>query len=260
MSEVLAVFDVMEQPLNHENNKSILDKPVFAWPISILIIYSVICFSTDTLPNLSTSSRTFFHYSETVIVILFTIEYLYRVYSAPTKIKFIFSFYGLTDLLAILPFYLATTVDLRTLRLMRLLRLARLLKLVRYNQAIQRFSKALYIAREELIIFTLASFVMLYLAAVGIYHFEHNAQPEVFRSIFDCLWWAVATLTTVGYGDIYPITMGGKIFTFAVLTVGLGLIAVPTGIIASALSGIRNKQKTDTNKSSNLDPTSDSDS
>ncbi len=84
---------------------------------------------------------------------------------------------------------------------------------------------------------------MLYLAAIGIYYFEHKAQPEVFRSIFDCLWWAVATLTTVGYGDIYPITIAGRLFTFVILMVGLGLIAVPTGIVASALSSVRRQQE-----------------
>jgi voltage-gated potassium channel len=228
--------------LNTEQNKNALDRPIFAWVITTLIIYSVICFSIETLPNLSTATVSFLYYSEIFVVSLFTIEYLYRIYSAPNRFKFVFSFYGLIDLLAIVPFYLATAVDLRSLRLMRLLRLARLLKLVRYNKAIHRFNKAISLAKEELVIFTLASFVMLYLAAVGIYHFEHTAQPEVFRSIFDSLWWAAATLTTVGYGDIYPITVGGRIFTFVTLMVGLGLVAVPTGIIASALSEIRSKQ------------------
>ena len=219
------------------------DKPVVAWGITILIIYSVICYSIETLPNLDTSTSLFLNYSEIFIVIIFTMEYLYRLYTSPNRLKFIFSFYGLIDLFAIIPFYLATALDLRTLRLMRLLRLARLLKLARYNVAIKRFSDAIYIAKEELIIFMLASFVMLYLAAVGIYHFENKAQPEVYSSIFDSLWWAVCTLTTVGYGDIYPITVGGRIFTFGVLMLGLGLIAVPTGIIASALSEIRNNSK-----------------
>jgi voltage-gated potassium channel len=89
---------------------------------------------------------------------------------------------------------------------------------------------------------------MLYLAAVGIYHFEHRAQPEVFRSMFDSLWWAVATLTTVGYGDIYPITIGGRLFTFLVLMLGLGLVAVPIGIVASSLSVVRGQQEISTKK------------
>ncbi|WP_370166797.1 potassium channel family protein [Marisediminitalea sp.] len=96
--------------------------------------------------------------------------------------------------------------------------------------------------KEELVVFSIASLIILFLASVGIYHFEHAAQPEVFTTIFDCLWWAAATLTTVGYGDIYPITLGGKLFTFLVLMVGLGMIAVPTGIIATALSSVRQSE------------------
>lgn len=222
--------------------KNYLDNPRFIWLITSLIIFSVICFSIETLPGLSQLEKRFLYYSEIVIVAIFTLEYIYRIYSADSKIKFVFSFYGLVDLLAVLPFYLAMAVDLRSLRLIRFLRLARLLKLFRYNDAMLRFSKAISLVKEELVIFTLASVVLIYLSAVGIYHFEHAAQPEVFRSIFDSLWWAVATLTTVGYGDIYPITIVGKLFTFFILMVGLGLIAVPTGIIASALSEVRNRE------------------
>lgn len=228
---------------------NIIEKPTFVWFITGLIIFSVVCFSIETLPDLSPEVIQFLRYSEMVTVAIFTVEYLYRIYVAPSRTKFIFSFYGLIDLIAILPFYLSFAVDLRAMRLIRLLRLLRILKLFRYNQAINRFSKAIYLAKEELIIFTLASLVMLYLAAVGIYHFEHRAQPEVFRSIFDSLWWAVATLTTVGYGDIYPVTMGGRLFTFLVLMLGLGLVAVPTGIVASSLSAVRRQQEA-ANKSS----------
>jgi voltage-gated potassium channel len=226
-----------------DDQKTFFNQPIVAWSITLLIIYSVICFSIDTLPDLDESTTTFLYYSEIIVVSIFTVEYLYRLYLAENKTKFIFSFYGLIDLLAILPFYVATAIDLRTLRLMRLLRLARLLKLARYTQALLRFSKALFLVKEELIIFSIASLVLLYLSAVGIYHFENSAQPAVFRSIFDCLWWAVATLTTVGYGDIYPITIGGRIFTFVILMIGLGLIAVPTGIVASALSDVRKQHR-----------------
>lgn len=224
-------------------SKSALDHPVIAWGIIGLILYSIICFTLDTLPDLDKGIKTFLGYSETIVVILFTMEYAYRIYIAENRMKFIFSFYGLIDLIAILPFYLTFAVDLRTLRVIRLFRILRLLKLARYNKAISRFTLALYTAKEELVVFSIGSLILIYLAAVGIYHFEHPVQPEVFSSLFDALWWAVASLTTVGYGDIYPITMGGRIFTFCILMVGLGLVAVPTGIITSALSAVRRQQE-----------------
>jgi voltage-gated potassium channel len=104
---------------------------------------------------------------------------------------------------------------------------------------VQRFRRAFSIARDDLVLFGVSALIVLYLAAIGIYHFEHDAQPDRYSSVFDSLWWAVATLTTVGYGDIYPITPGGRLFTFVVLMLGLGFVAVPSGLIASALSRVR---------------------
>ena len=95
--------------------------------------------------------------------------------------------------------------------------------------------------RDDLFIFSVVSLILLYLAGVGIYHFEHAVQPDVFRSIFDALWWSVVTLTTTGYGDVYPITAGGRVFASIVLILGLGIVAVPTGLIASALTKAREK-------------------
>ena len=151
-------------------------------------------------------------------------------------------FFGLVDLVAILPFYIGTGVDLRSIRAFRLLRLFRLLKLARYSRAMQRYHRAFIIAKEELVLFSVTALILFYLASVGIYHFEHVAQPEAFKSVFHSFWWAVTTLTTVGYGDAYPITLGGKIFTFFVLMIGLGFVAVPTGLFASALSAARSEE------------------
>jgi len=162
-----------------------------------------------------------------------------RVTVADRKLKFIFSFYGLVDLLSILPFYISSGIDLRSIRAFRLLRLFRAFKIVRYNKAIRRFHRALLIAREELTLYLLVTLMLLYFAAVGIYYCEHEAQPKEFASVFHSLWWAVATLTTVGYGDVYPITTGGRIFTFVVLLIGLGVVSVPAGLVASALSKAR---------------------
>ena len=99
------------------------------------------------------------------------------------------------------------------------------------------------IAREEVVLFLCAAGIVLYLAAVGIYYFENETQPKVFASVFHSLWWAVSTLTTVGYGDVYPVTLGGKIFTFFVLLIGLGIVSVPAGLVASALSKAREMEE-----------------
>ena len=211
----------------------------FDWFIQVLIVISIITFSIETLPGLSARTHEMLHLVELVIVGIFTIEYLFRIFVAESKPKYLFSFYGVIDFLAIAPYYLFGGLDLRSLRAFRLFRLFRLFKLVRYNQALNRFGAALRSAREELIVFSVFTLILLYLSAVGIYYFENPVQPEQFKSVFHSLWWSVATLTTVGYGDIYPITPGGKLFTFVVLMLGLGVVAVPAGILASALSSTR---------------------
>ena len=211
----------------------------FDLSIQALIVLSLVAFSVGTLPSLPESIRTALDVFEVCCILVFTAEYLARIAVADKKLSYIFSFLGLIDLLAILPFYLMSGLDLRAVRAFRLLRLVRVLKLARYSAAARRFHKAFLLAREELILFVLVASIMLYLAAVGIYYFEHEAQPEAFQSVFHSLWWAVATLTTVGYGDVYPITAGGRIFTAFVLFVGLGIVAIPAGMVATALSRAR---------------------
>ena len=110
-----------------------------------------------------------------------------------------------------------------------------------YTKSLERYKETFRHIRDDLFIFSVVSLILLYLAGVGIYHFEHAVQPDVFRSIFDALWWSVVTLTTTGYGDVYPITAGGRIFASIVLILGLGIVAVPTGLIASALTKAREK-------------------
>ncbi len=211
----------------------------FNLTIQWLILISLVTFAFETLPSLSPSAKRWLNGIEIVIVAIFTIEYLLRLWVADRKLAFIFSFYGLIDLFAILPFYISLGIDLRSLRSLRLLRLFRILKLVRYSSAIQRFYIAFQIAKEEVILFFLVTLLLFYLSAIGIYYFENAAQPEVFSSVFSGLWWAVASLTSVGYGDIYPITAGGKVFTSIVLLIGIGMVSVPSGLIASAFSRAR---------------------
>lgn len=212
---------------------------IFDVTIQVLIVVSLVSFSLETLPGLTDSQRMALRVIETVTVLVFTAEYIARLLTSARPLKFMFSFLGLVDLLSILPFYISLGVDLRSLRSVRLLRLFRILKLARYNKAIRRFHRAFIIAREELVLYFFATLVMLYLAGVGIYYFENQAQPEVFPSVPHSLWWSVATLTTVGYGDAYPITPGGRFFTFLVLMLGLGVVAVPAGLVSAALSKAR---------------------
>lgn len=207
--------------------------------IQSLIVLSICSFSVETLPDLSPEFRRILQGIEVITVAIFTIEYLLRIALAENRLRFIFSFFGIIDLCAILPFYIASGIDLRSLRAFRLLRLFRVLKVVRYNKAIRRLHKALSLVREELMMFFGISLLLLYLSAVGIYYFENEAQPEAFASIFHCLWWALTTLTTVGYGDVYPVTLGGRIFTFFILMIGLGFVAAPCGMLASALTEAR---------------------
>jgi len=219
-----------------DDHQSRYGKP-FAIFIQVLVIVSIVTFSLDTLPDLSKQAHALLSIIELFIVFTFSLEYVCRILVADNKLRFIVSFYGIVDLLAILPFYFNTGIDLRVLRVVRLF------KLCRYHHATHRYYRALIIVKEELALFGLVTFALLYLSAVGIYYFEHTVQPERFQSVFDGLWWAVATLTTVGYGDIYPITAGGKVLTFIILVLGLGVVAVPSGLVASALSQARSEEQ-----------------
>ena len=209
---------------------------IFDNVIQALILLSLITFSIETLPNLKPETRKLLYGVEVFTVTVFTIEYLLRIILVKKKLRFIFSFMGLIDLLAIAPFYLQTGLDLRSIRIFRMFRLLRLFKLLRYNKSISRFKRAFNDIKIELLFFAIATLILLYVASVGIYYFEKDVNGENFQSIFHSMWWAIATLTTVGYGDIYPVTTGGKIFASVVIFLGLGLVAVPTGLIASAFS------------------------
>ena len=211
----------------------------FDYFIQILILLSLVSFSLDTLPNLSYNTRVFLDYFEVISIVIFTVEFLLRIYVSKKPLSYIFSFYGIIDILAILPFYFNRFLDLRFLRAFRIFRIFRVLKLLRYNKALNRFSVAFKIVKEEVTLFFIVTLVLIFITSAGIYFFENEAQPEVFKSVFHSAWWSIVTLTTVGYGDVYPITLGGKIFTFFVLMIGVGLVTVPAGLVATALSKAR---------------------
>jgi voltage-gated potassium channel len=209
--------------------------------IQFLIILNLIAFALETLPNLNASAHAALRTFEVGSVLIFTVEYLTRLALTRPWYRYAFSFFGIIDLLAVLPFYIVLGFDLRSARAFRLLRLVRVFKLTKYSAAMQRMSRAFVIAREEIVLFGAVSIIVLYLSAVGIYFFENEAQPEHFSSVFESLWWAICTLTTVGYGDVYAITPGGRVFTAFILILGVGIIAIPAGLFASALLHVRDE-------------------
>jgi voltage-gated potassium channel len=207
----------------------------FDLAIKLLILLSLVGFAVETLPGLPAGTRRVLAAAEWLTVAVFTVEYGLRVLVARPRRAFVFSWMGLVDLVAILPAYLPGGVDLRSLRVVRLIRA---LKLVRHSRAIERYRRAFVAIRSELAVFLSACLVLVYFASVGIYYFEREAQPEAFASVFHAMWWAIVTLTTLGYGDVVPITAGGRLFTTAILFVGLGVVAVPAGLVASALTAV----------------------
>lgn len=221
-----------------EDNTSKKGK-IFDYFIQVLILLSLIAFTIETFPDNSKNTIETLKTFELLCVVIFSIEYILRIYVSKKPFRYIFSFYGIIDFLAIFPFYLRGAYDLRALRAFRVFRIFRALKLIRYNKALNRFHIAAKIVKEEIVLFLIVTSIFIFLASAGIYFFENKAQPEIFTSVVHSGWWAVVTLTTVGYGDVYPITVGGKIFTFFILLIGVGIVTIPAGLVASALSKAR---------------------
>lgn len=222
---------------------------IFDYIIQLLILTSLIAYAIETVPDNSAQTKQILKWIEVVSIIIFSIEYILRVYVAKNPLKYIFSFYGIIDFLAIVPFFLSTALDLMPLRAFRIVRIFRAFKLVRYNKALNRFALASKLVKEEAVLFLIVTAIFLFIASAGIYYFENEAQPEIFSSIFTSGWWAIVTLTTVGYGDVYPITVGGKIFTFFILMIGVGIVTIPAGLVASALTKARELEEVEKEES-----------
>lgn len=231
---------------------------VFDYFIMILIILNVFALMLETFPTLNEQLFSFLKIFEAVSVIIFSIEYIMRLYVSdlthPTSsklkscCKFMFSFFGLIDLLAILPFYLPffIALDLRFLRLLRLMRFLRILKINRYNNSLFQIWVVVKDKKPELLITGFVSLLVLFVAAFLMYEIEGEVQPDKFPNILESLWWAIATLTTVGYGDVYPVTGLGKFISGIIAVLGIGLIALPTGIISAGfMEKIGKKKKTE---------------
>ena len=212
-----------------------------------LISGSVIAVILESIPSLEAKYGQAFSLFEVITVSVFSVEYLLRVWSSveqdsaagkshlQSRLRYMVSFHAIIDIIAILPSYflafgLFDSVDMRFLRAVRLLRV---LKLTRYSAAMNMLFITFRENGRALAAAFLILLTVMLLAASGMYYFERESQPEDFGSIPAAMWWAFATLTTVGYGDVTPITVGGKIFGALITVVGIGMVALPTSILAS---------------------------
>ncbi|MDB5088642.1 MAG: ion transporter [Mucilaginibacter sp.] len=212
-----------------------------------LILLNLLAVCLETVESLYHVYRFWFNNFELFSIIIFTIEYLLRVWSCtgikkyrhPIKgrLRYITSPGALVDLASILPFYLPLSgLDLRSLRSLRMIRFMRFFKLGRFLNASRVIRRVFSSKKEELMISMLLVVTLILVAATVMYFVEHDAQPDKFSSIPETMWWSVATLTTVGYGDVYPITGIGKTLTACISILGIGMFALPAGILASGFS------------------------
>ena len=220
---------------------------VFEIFMIVLIAGNVLAVILETVPSLGAAYGGLFFVFEVFSVAVFSIEYVLRVWAViedrrrtrmtPVggRLRYMVTPMAIIDLLAFLPFYLSAffAVDLRFLRVLRLLRI---LKLTRYSPALETFARVLRNERKPLVAALLMLGVVLILVSSLMFVFEQSAQPEAFGSIPATLWWGIVTLTTVGYGDVAPVTVGGKIFGALVTVMGVGIVAVPAGILASGFN------------------------
>lgn len=221
-----------------------------------LIFFNVLFVILGTVDDLAEIYGAFFNAFEDISVIIFTIEYLMRLWSCTSnaeyrhpligRMKFAFNPMMLIDLFAILPFYVPLFIDsdFTILRVFRLLRIFCLFKLGRYSDSYRLISRVIISKKEHLIVSLALVFSLLIISSSLMYYIEKEAQPAVFSSIPATMWWGIVTLTTVGYGDAYPITLAGKILSGAIALTGIGLFALPAGLLATGFTEeLHNKKK-----------------
>lgn len=213
----------------------------------ILIFLNIIALILESVPGIHAWYGDFFFAFEFFSVMVFTVEYLLRVWSSVEnpaygkplsgRLRYMGSGMAVIDLLAILPFYLAyLPIDLRFLRVIRLFRLFRLLKIARYLKALTLIQAVVHEKREQIYLSLMFIFFLLITISTLMFFVEHEAQPETFSSIPASMWWGIETLTTVGYGDMLPVTPLGKVLGGMISVLGIGLFALPAGILSSGLT------------------------
>ncbi|MFL2596439.1 MAG: hypothetical protein CBD68_05450 [Flavobacteriaceae bacterium TMED208] len=210
--------------------------------IYFLIIANILAMVLESHSFIKDRFGQIFSFFELISILIFTVEYFYRIYMSykENKIKgvfsYVFSFFGIIDFISILPFYIKqfVLIDGRFFRILRLFRLSRIFKLGRESKSLKLFIKALSAVKNELKFTFFLSLLCILFSASAIYFLENEAQPEVFSSITASLWWATVSLATVGYGDVVPLTVWGKVFAGFISLVGIGVVAIPTGIISAS--------------------------
>jgi voltage-gated potassium channel len=218
--------------------------------LMLLILLNGIVVVLETVDSWQEAYGPIFHAFELVSIAVFTLEYLLRLWIAPLdphyahpvwgRIRYAFSAMALVDLVAILPAFLPMffAIDLRFLRLLRILRLFRLFKLSRYIRSMDLLDDVIRAKREQLLVTVVMIAILLLFASSLMYVVENEAQPDKFTDIPSAMWWGVATITTVGYGDVFPITPLGKLLGAFVAFLGIGMFALPTSILASGFTEI----------------------
>ena len=199
----------------------------------LFIVLNIFCVGLETDKSVYAKYSSILQKIETYSVILFTVEYLLRFISMD-KIRNVVKPLMMMDLLAILPYYLAFfTVDLRFLRILRLLRIMGVFKLSRHFGALQLIGGIFYRRRTELLCLFGVLLLLIFISSFFIFYAESAAQPDVFHNILDAFWWTVVTITTVGYGDVCPVTAVGKLLSAFIILVGIMLFALPTSILTA---------------------------
>jgi voltage-gated potassium channel len=242
--------DILEIKFSHKRGFSFY----FNLALSLLIFLNTVAIILNTLPDVRSSYGHLFLDFEVFSVAIFSIEYLLRVWSCVEqpeykhpfwgRLKFIFSPWGIIDFLAIFPFYASLlALDLSFIRTLRLLRIVRLFRFSRYFKALRVIQAVVRDKKEELILsFSFILFLLLIISSI-VFYIENPAQPGVFKSIPDSLWWGVNAMTTVGYGDMHPITPLGKLFGGILAIAGVAFFALPTGILASGFAELVREEK-----------------
>ena len=218
----------------------------------LLIISSSVIVILETEKDIFQNNRIFFEYAKYFFGIIFLIEYILRVITAgyekrykglQGRISYIFSFWILVDLIAIIPFFVSGVNETFLLRLFRLIRLFSLIRIGRYSEALKNVLDAISDRKYELLFSIAIASTVLLVSSSFMYLLEADKQPEAFGSIIRSVWWAAAALTTVGYGDVYPITALGKVFAIISAFSSIGIVALPAGILAGSFTEKFKKNK-----------------